>query len=166
MLPGVWGRIAEPIAVGSLESKSTNNIPGGTPTSLFALAVSRILNKSMVTYISSLENVKCRALGARYIGVAISNNLGRAPIPLSGSTISTTSNFDIAAMRTAFLLSLAGSVASLTDIEHKPLFRKNIDPIVVPGKYVSHMHSFYGSDTITKDLPTTAQLQAGCPSGV
>jgi len=36
---------------------------------------------------------------------------------------------------------------------------------VFPGKYISHMHSFYGSDAITKDLPTTAQLQAGCPSG-
>jgi hypothetical protein len=27
------------------------------------------------------------------------------------------------------------------------------------------MHSFYGSDAITKDLPTTVELQKGCPSG-
>ncbi len=60
---------------------------------------------------------------------------------------------------------LAGGAAALTDIEHKPLFRKNIDPIVLPGKYSSHMHSFYGSDIVTKDLPTTAELQKGCPSG-
>jgi hypothetical protein len=67
-------------------------------------------------------------------------------------------------MRTNLLV-LAGSAAALTDIEHKPFMRKNMDPIVFPGRYVSHMHSFYGSDAITKDLPTTAQLQTGCPSG-
>ncbi|EPE25357.1 hypothetical protein GLAREA_01269 [Glarea lozoyensis ATCC 20868] len=60
---------------------------------------------------------------------------------------------------------LAGTAVALTDIEHKPFMRKNIDPIVSPGRYVSHMHSFYGSDIITKDLPTTAELQKGCPSG-
>ena len=59
----------------------------------------------------------------------------------------------------------AATVAALTDIEHKPFMRKNIDPLVFPGKYVSHMHSFYGSDAITKDLPTTKELQKGCPSG-
>ena len=64
---------------------------------------------------------------------------------------------------TVFLL--AGTAVALTDIEHKPFMRKNIDPLVSPGRYVSHMHSFYGSDAITKDLPTTADLQKGCPSG-
>jgi hypothetical protein len=63
------------------------------------------------------------------------------------------------------LVFLAGTAVALTDIEHKPFMRKNIDPIVFPGKYVSHMHSFYGSDAVTKDLPTTEQLQKGCPSG-
>lgn len=67
-------------------------------------------------------------------------------------------------MRATVIL-LAGSAAALTDIEHKPFMRKNIDPIVYPGKYVSHMHSFYGSDALTKNLPTTAELQKGCPSG-
>ncbi|KAK3372940.1 hypothetical protein B0T24DRAFT_649080 [Lasiosphaeria ovina] len=42
---------------------------------------------------------------------------------------------------------------------------KNIDPIVLPGLYKSHMHSFYGSDVVTKTLPTTEELQKGCPSG-
>ena len=63
------------------------------------------------------------------------------------------------------LLALAGTALALTDIEHKPFMRKNMDPLVSPGKFVSHMHSFYGSDAITKDLPTTEQLQKGCPSG-
>ncbi|KAH7631087.1 hypothetical protein B0T09DRAFT_382974 [Sordaria sp. MPI-SDFR-AT-0083] len=68
-------------------------------------------------------------------------------------------------MRLLSALLLAETAGALTDIEHKPFMRKNIDPIVSPGKYISHMHSFYGSDVITKDLPTTAQLQKGCPSG-
>ena len=62
-------------------------------------------------------------------------------------------------------VALVSGVAALTDIAHKPFMRKNIDPIVLPGQYTSHMHSFYGSDVVTKDLPTTAQLQKGCPSG-
>ncbi|CAP60253.1 uncharacterized protein PODANS_1_5630 [Podospora anserina S mat+] len=60
-------------------------------------------------------------------------------------------------------LFLAGLASGLTVVEHKPFMRKNIDPIVYPGQYVSHMHSFYGSDALTKDLPTTAELQKGCP---
>lgn len=68
-------------------------------------------------------------------------------------------------MMRAILLLVAGTAMALTDIEHKPFMRKNIDPIVLPGKYMSHMHSFYGSDAVTKDLPTTEQLQKGCPSG-
>jgi hypothetical protein len=68
-------------------------------------------------------------------------------------------------MRTAWFVLLAGVAAALTDIEHKPFKRKNIDPTIFPGKYVSHMHSFYGSDAITRDLPTSAELQKGCPSG-
>ncbi|KAF1980257.1 hypothetical protein BU23DRAFT_625423 [Bimuria novae-zelandiae CBS 107.79] len=52
-------------------------------------------------------------------------------------------------MRVTFL-ALAGTVTGLTDIEHKPFMRKNIDPIVLPGRYTSHMHSFYGSDIVTK----------------
>src|SRR4051794_36970009 len=63
------------------------------------------------------------------------------------------------------LLALATSGAAYTDIRHKRFMIKNIDPIVFPGQYRSHMHSFYGSDVVTKDLPTTKQLQQGCPSG-
>jgi len=63
------------------------------------------------------------------------------------------------------LLALASSCAAYTDIRHKRFMIKNIDPIVFPGQYKSHLHSFYGSDVVTKDLPTTKQLQQGCPSG-
>ncbi|KAK0723277.1 hypothetical protein B0T26DRAFT_740267 [Lasiosphaeria miniovina] len=42
---------------------------------------------------------------------------------------------------------------------------KNIDPIVLPGLYKSHMRSFYGSDVVTKTLPITEELQKGCSSG-
>ncbi|KAK3684136.1 hypothetical protein B0T22DRAFT_444099 [Podospora appendiculata] len=59
---------------------------------------------------------------------------------------------------------MAGASA-YTDIRHTRFMLKNIDPIVGPGKYKSHMHSFYGSDAVTKDLPTTEELQKGCPSG-
>lgn len=60
---------------------------------------------------------------------------------------------------------LAGTITAFTDVVHKRFMLKNIDPIVFPGKYKSHMHSFFGSDAVTKDLPTTAELQKGCPSG-
>jgi hypothetical protein len=60
---------------------------------------------------------------------------------------------------------LASSIDAYTVVQHKRFMIKNIDPIVFPGKYKSHMHSFYGSDVVTKDMPTTEQLLKGCPSG-
>lgn len=60
---------------------------------------------------------------------------------------------------------LAAVVTAYTDIRHKRFMIKNIDPLVFPGEYRSHMHSFFGSDAVTKDLPTTEVLQKGCPSG-
>jgi hypothetical protein len=63
------------------------------------------------------------------------------------------------------VVALSGAAIAYTDIRHKRFMVKNIDPIVFPGQYKSHMHSFFGSDIVTKDLPTTAQLQQGCPSG-
>ncbi|EXK78336.1 oxidoreductase [Fusarium oxysporum f. sp. raphani 54005] len=41
---------------------------------------------------------------------------------------------------------------------------KNIDPIVIPGKYVSHLHTFFGSDAVTANTTTSKELQAGCSS--
>lgn len=46
------------------------------------------------------------------------------------------------------------------------LMFKNIDPIVVPGQYTSHMHSFFGSDAITVNTTTSAELQKGCSTTV
>ncbi|KAJ8116163.1 hypothetical protein OPT61_g2351 [Boeremia exigua] len=44
-----------------------------------------------------------------------------------------------------------------------PFMYKNIDPIVFPGSYSkSHLHSFFGSDAVTADTTTSAELQAGC----
>ncbi|KAK3386883.1 hypothetical protein B0H63DRAFT_493472 [Podospora didyma] len=69
-------------------------------------------------------------------------------------------------MRSKFVaVTLLGVASAYTDIRHKRFMIKNIDPIVLPGQYRSHMHSFYGSDVVTKDLPTTEELQKGCPSG-
>ena len=68
-------------------------------------------------------------------------------------------------LKTLTLAVLASGTTAYTDIRHTRFMLKNIDPIVLPGKYTSHMHSFYGSDAVTKDLPTTADLQKGCASG-
>lgn len=69
-------------------------------------------------------------------------------------------------MRAAFTLLVSAGVASAwTELLHKPIMNKNIDAIVVPGTYTSHMHTFFGSDAITKDMPTTDDLQQGCYSG-
>ncbi|KAJ5224843.1 uncharacterized protein N7469_008346 [Penicillium citrinum] len=39
---------------------------------------------------------------------------------------------------------------------------KNIDPIMLPGQYTSHMHSFFGSDAVNVNTTTSAELQKGC----
>ena len=44
-----------------------------------------------------------------------------------------------------------------------PFMYKNIDPIVFPGSYTkSHLHSFFGSDAVTANTKTSAELQKGC----
>jgi hypothetical protein len=53
-------------------------------------------------------------------------------------------------------------VSGYANVQVGSLFLKNIDPILSPGKYESHLHTFFGSDAITKDMPTSRQLQAGC----
>lgn len=55
-----------------------------------------------------------------------------------------------------------GAVSGYANVQVGSLFLKNIDPILSPGKYDSHLHTFFGSDAITKDMPTSKQLQAGC----
>lgn len=70
-------------------------------------------------------------------------------------------------MRTALALLAGASVVSAwTELLHKPIMHKNIDAIVSPGTYTSHMHTFFGSDAITNVMPATEDLQKGCYSGV
>lgn len=59
----------------------------------------------------------------------------------------------------------AGLASAWTELHHEPFMNKNIDPIVVPGTYTSHMHTFFGSDAVTNVMPTSSDLQKGCYSG-
>lgn len=62
-----------------------------------------------------------------------------------------------------FLLAGAGAASAYTITEVERFMYKNIDPIVFPGQYgKSHMHSFFGSDAVTANTTTSAELQAGC----
>ncbi|ROV91117.1 hypothetical protein VSDG_07841 [Cytospora chrysosperma] len=61
------------------------------------------------------------------------------------------------------ILSLAAPAVAYTDIVVGQFMYKNIDPIVFPGQYSkSHLHTFFGSDAITINTNTSAELQAGC----
>lgn len=66
---------------------------------------------------------------------------------------------------TLTILAGASAVCAYTVINHDQFMTKNIDALVLPGTYKSHMHSFFGSDAITNVKPTSAELQKGCYSG-
>jgi hypothetical protein len=68
-----------------------------------------------------------------------------------------------------FRVALTGSILAQTTNAYtqvniaSPFMYKNIDPIVFPGQYdKSHLHSFFGSDAVTINTTTSAELQAGC----
>ncbi|KAM0333328.1 hypothetical protein ACHAQA_001989 [Verticillium albo-atrum] len=63
-----------------------------------------------------------------------------------------------------FTAALIGAAQAYTVISAPgPFMLKNIDPIVFPGQHSkSHLHSFFGSDAVTVDTKTSAELQAGC----
>lgn len=67
-----------------------------------------------------------------------------------------------------YTLFSAGLLAQLTSAYtqvnvDQPFMQKNIDPIVYPTQYdKSHLHSFYGSDAVTINTNTSAELQTGC----
>ncbi|KAL2885809.1 hypothetical protein HOO65_070271 [Ceratocystis lukuohia] len=67
-------------------------------------------------------------------------------------------------MRSALLLGAAGLASAYTITTADLFMYKNMDPIVIPGKYQSHLHSFFGSDSVTPNTKTSAELQAGCSS--
>ncbi|KAH6871213.1 hypothetical protein B0T10DRAFT_466813 [Thelonectria olida] len=63
----------------------------------------------------------------------------------------------------SFILAGAGAASAYTITVLDRFMYKNIDPIVFPGEYgKSHMHSFFGSDAVTANTTTSAELQAGC----
>ncbi|KAK6826529.1 hypothetical protein RU639_005645 [Aspergillus parasiticus] len=66
-------------------------------------------------------------------------------------------------MRSIVLSALAAGFAQAYTVTNVRLFMlKNIDPLVVLGRYTSHMHSFFGSDAITANTKTSEELQNGC----
>ncbi|KAF9870926.1 putative short-chain dehydrogenase [Colletotrichum karsti] len=60
------------------------------------------------------------------------------------------------------LLLCASAVSAYTVVNVDRFMLKNIDPVVVPGQYASHMHTFFGSDAVTVNTTTSKELQAGC----
>lgn len=60
------------------------------------------------------------------------------------------------------LLAAAGSACAYTIVVADLFMHKNVDPVVMPGKYKSHLHSFFGSDAVTANTKTSKELQAGC----
>lgn len=77
------------------------------------------------------------------------------------------SQYLLSKMSRSFLLASLGAALTqaYTVTVSENFMNKNIDPIVFPGEYdKSHMHAFFGSDAITVDTTTSAELQAGCSS--
>ncbi|KAF9870462.1 hypothetical protein CkaCkLH20_12129 [Colletotrichum karsti] len=62
----------------------------------------------------------------------------------------------------SLLLAGAGIANAYTIAVAEPFMRKNIDPVVIPGQYKSHMHTFFGSDAVTLNTNSSKELQAGC----
>ncbi|KAL4885689.1 hypothetical protein BJY04DRAFT_231109 [Aspergillus karnatakaensis] len=60
------------------------------------------------------------------------------------------------------LLFAAGTAHAYTVTTVDWFMFKNIDPLVFPGQYVSHMHSFFGSDAVNVNASTSAELREGC----
>jgi hypothetical protein len=68
-------------------------------------------------------------------------------------------------MRLSTLFVAAGSISvsqGYTATVVDSFMHKNIDPIVQPGEYRSHLHNFFGSDAVTVNTTTSSELQAGC----
>ncbi|RDW92199.1 hypothetical protein BP5796_01593 [Coleophoma crateriformis] len=62
------------------------------------------------------------------------------------------------------LTGAAGVANAYTIVAGDTFMFKNIDPIVMPGEYKSHMHTFMGSDAVTINTTTSAELRKGCTS--
>jgi hypothetical protein len=57
------------------------------------------------------------------------------------------------------ILGAAGAAKAYTVVAMKSFMYKNIDPIVLPGQYKSHMHTFMGSDAVTKNTNSSAEVR-------
>lgn len=62
----------------------------------------------------------------------------------------------------ALLLAAASAVEAYTTVQADFFIRKNVDAIVMPGQYKSHMHEFFGSDAMTANTTLSKDLQKGC----
>ncbi|KAI3536951.1 hypothetical protein CABS01_15143 [Colletotrichum abscissum] len=69
-------------------------------------------------------------------------------------------------MKFANILAVAGAAGAYTVTIVDKFMYKNIDPVVIPGQYASHMHTFFGSDAVTLNTTTSKELQAGCATAV
>ncbi len=65
-------------------------------------------------------------------------------------------------MRSFILLALVAGVRAYTVVVVDKFMEKNIDPVVMPGVYKSHLHTFFGSDAIDLNTTTSTELQTGC----
>jgi hypothetical protein len=66
-------------------------------------------------------------------------------------------------MRLATLLLATASLAyGYTVTNSGFVMLKNIDPIVLPGEFTSHLHTFFGSDAITVNTTTSKEVSSGC----
>ncbi|VUC21626.1 unnamed protein product, partial [Clonostachys rosea] len=67
-------------------------------------------------------------------------------------------------MRSALWLTAGAGIANAYTVTVvKKFMQKNIDPVVFPGQYgKSHMHTFFGSDSVTVYTNSSKDLQAGC----
>jgi len=61
----------------------------------------------------------------------------------------------------SLLLAAAGAAQAYTTVTVEPFMFKNIDSLVIPGQYKSHLHTFLGSDSVTANTTTSKELQAG-----
>jgi hypothetical protein len=69
--------------------------------------------------------------------------------------------------RSVLLSALAAGMSNAYTVTVSELLMfKNIDPIVLPGQYNSHMHSIFGSDAITVNTTKSSELQKGCSTTV
>lgn len=60
------------------------------------------------------------------------------------------------------LFVLVAEAGAYTQVGSQNFMFKDIDPIDMPGKYGSHMHTFFGSDAVTLNTNTSVELRTGC----